>query len=159
MKNKLLVLVGVPGSGKSTWISNQPWSAAWHIVSTDKHVDAYAASVGKSYSEVFEEYMPTAVQLMADDLVKARAAYKNIVWDQTSVTRLSRMKKLRMLPEYEATAMVFSTPAEDELSRRLKSRPGKVIPQRVLIQMIAGWEDPTLAEGFSKIVNAGEFNA
>jgi predicted kinase len=159
MKNKLLVLVGVPGSGKSTWISNQSWSAAWHIVSTDKHVDDYAVSVGKSYSEVFEEYMPIAIRLMADDVVKARAEYKNIVWDQTSVTRLSRMKKLRMLPAYEATAIVFPTPAEDELSRRLKSRPGKVIPQRVIIQMITGWEEPTLDEGFSKIVHVGDFNA
>ena len=58
-----------------------------------------------------------------------------------------------MLPDYEAIAIVFPTPDDTELRRRLKSRPGKVIPQRVIYQMKEHWQDPTLEEGFSEIWN------
>jgi len=33
----------------------------------------------------------------------------------------------------------------------LKSRPGKNIPSHVMVQMIRGFEVPTLSEGFSEI--------
>jgi len=95
--------------------------------------------------------MPTAVKLMAAQVVAARAAGKDIVWDQTSTTVKSRAKKFNMLPEYEAIAVVFKTPELKELNLRLKSRPGKNIPSHVMVQMIRGFEMPTLSEGFSEI--------
>jgi predicted kinase len=113
------ILVGVPGSGKSTWIENQKsWAQDCAIISTDYHVEEYARSVGKTYSEVFEEYMPTAVRLMADNVVTARNYDFNIIWDQTSTTVASRAKKFRMLPDYQHIAVVFRTPSAGELQRR-----------------------------------------
>jgi gluconate kinase len=56
-----------------------------------------------------------------------------------------------MLPDYEHVAVVFQTPEQDELKRRLKSRPGKVIPKRVVETMIELWEEPTEEEGFKEI--------
>lgn len=150
---KLYVLVGVPGSGKSTWVANQSWDLGkTAFVSTDSHVEAYARSVGKTYSEVFDEYMPTAIKLMAEQVVEARELGKDIVWDQTSTTVKSRARKFRMLPDYEAVAVVFPTPAREELDRRLKSRPGKNIPQRVIHQMIEYFEKPDLTEGFKEVI-------
>jgi len=149
--NKLYVLVGVPGSGKSTWVKNQDWAKDCAIISTDDHVERYAASVGKTYSDVFTEYMPKAVKLMADDVVKAREAGKDIIWDQTSTTLASRTRKFNMLPDYYAIAVVFKTPDHKELMRRLWSRPGKEIPEHVIASMIAGWDEPTEDEGFDEI--------
>jgi predicted kinase len=149
---KLYVLVGVPGAGKTTWIGHQDFN--WdntELVSTDRFVEQYADVNKKTYNEVFEAYMPTAVKLMAAQVVAARAAGKDIVWDQTSTTIKSRAKKFNMLPEYEAIAVVFKTPELTELNLRLKSRPGKNIPSHVMVQMIRGFEVPTLSEGFSEI--------
>jgi len=149
---KLYVLVGVPGAGKTTWIGHQDFN--WdntELVSTDRFVEQYADVNKKTYNEVFEAYMPTAVKLMAAQVVAARAAGKDIVWDQTSTTVKSRAKKFNMLPEYEAIAVVFKTPELTELNLRLKSRPGKNIPSHVMVQMIRGFEVPTLSEGFSEI--------
>ena len=152
--SKLYVLVGIPGSGKSTWVVNQRWDMSkTAFVSTDGLVEAYAKEQGKTYSEVFDEYMPKAVKLMAAQVVEARKAGKDIVWDQTSTTIASRAKKFKMLPDYEAIAVVFKTPDDEELRRRLKSRPGKHIPQRVIYQMKEHWQDPTLEEGFTEIWN------
>jgi predicted kinase len=148
---KCYQLIGVPGSGKSTWVKNQDWVLGMEYVSTDHHVEAYAESVGKTYSEVFKDYMPTAVELMAAEVVEARKAGRDVIWDQTSTTIASRARKFNMLPDYYHIAVVFRTPEKIELERRLASRPGKEIPAYVIDQMIDGWQEPTEDEGFKEI--------
>jgi len=148
---KCYQLIGVPGAGKSTWYSNQDWMKDMAYVSTDMFVEEHAKSVGKTYSEVFNDFMPTAVDLMVEEVIKAREAGKDIIWDQTSTTLASRTRKFNMLPDYYHIAVVFKTPEHKELMRRLKSRPGKVIPKRVIQQMTTHWEDPSEEEGFKEI--------
>ena len=148
---KCYQLIGVPGSGKTTWFRNQDWTDKCYYISTDKHVEAYAEAHGKTYSEVFNDYMPTAVENMVEEVERARAGGVDIIWDQTSTTIASRIKKFRMLPNYEHIAVVFETPDRIELKRRLASRPGKVIPEVVVEGMLASFEMPTEEEGFAQI--------
>ena len=148
---KCYQLVGVPGAGKSTWVASQEWAKDCVYVSTDMHVERQAELEGKTYNEVFKDFMPFAVKMMADDVVKAREAGKDIIWDQTSTTVKSRARKFNMLPGYEHIAVVFKTPEHKELMRRLMSRPGKEIPDHVIYSMIGTWEDPTVEEGFTEI--------
>jgi predicted kinase len=148
---KCYQLVGVPASGKSTWVKNQDWAVLCVHVSTDKWVDLYAESVGKTYSEVFDEYMPTAVDLMAKEVIAAREMGRDIIWDQTSTGVKARARKFNMLPDYEHIAVVFKTPETNELARRLASRPGKNIPAHVMRSMIDNFEMPTEEEGFSQV--------
>ena len=148
---KCYQLVGVPGSGKTTWIDNHAWTIPCAKISTDKWVDIYAREVGKTYSEVFTDFMPTAVDLMAKEVVMARGMDRDIIWDQTSTTVKSRARKFNMLPDYEHIAVVFKTPEHKELIRRLWSRPGKEIPDHVIASMISFWEEPTIEEGFKEI--------
>jgi predicted kinase len=152
---KCYQLIGVPASGKSTWIKNQDWALGLTVVSTDMWVEIYAKEQGKTYSEVFTEYMPTAVDLMAKQVVFAREHGHTIIWDQTSTTVKSRERKFRMLPDYEHIAVVFRTPDRAELDVRLSGRPGKHIPKNVIDSMIKCWEEPTLEEGFKEIWFAG----
>jgi predicted kinase len=151
---KCYQLVGVPGSGKSTWVANQEWKDNCYYISTDKHVEAYAEAHGKTYSEVFNDYMPTAVDNMVEEVIRARDAGIDIIWDQTSTTVASRVKKFKMLPNYEHIAVVFETPDRIELKRRLDSRPGKEIPDVVIEGMLASFEMPTREEGFNEIWHA-----
>ena len=150
---KCYQLIGVPGSGKSTWIKNQVWALGLTVVSTDMWVEIYAKEQGKTYSEVFNDYMPTAVDLMAKQVVKARELGHTIIWDQTSTTVKSRTRKFNMLPNYAHIAVVFETPSRLELNKRLASRPGKEIPNVVIEGMRASFEMPTLEEGFTEIWN------
>ena len=150
---KCYQLVGVPGAGKSTWVSNQDWATDCTHVSTDMWVEMEADRVGKTYSEIFTEYMPKAVQLMARQVELARDINRDIIWDQTSTTVASRTRKFNMLPDYYHIAVVFRTPEHKELMRRLVSRwdSGKIIPEHVVASMIASWEEPTEEEGFDEI--------
>ena len=148
---KCYQLVGVPGSGKSTWIKNQTWMSGMPVVCTDTFVEDYAKKQGKTYSEVFDEYMPIAVKLMANQAKICEANGLDLIWDQTSTTIASRARKFNTLPRYEHIAVVFTTPEPEELARRLASRPGKVIPEDVVRSMIDGFEMPTEDEGFIEI--------
>jgi predicted kinase len=150
-KPVVYVLVGVPGSGKSTWIKNQTWALGLTVASTDNFIEDYAKKQGKTYSEVFDEYMPTAVDLMSTVVVHAREHGHDIIWDQTSTTVKSRARKFRMLRDYEHIAVVFKTPERDELDARLASRPGKNIPQEVVSSMISTFELPTKEEGYKEV--------
>lgn len=154
--NKLYVMVGVPGSGKSTWIKNQIWALGLPVVSTDAFVEHYAYQQGKTYSEVFQEYMPIAVKLMANQVLICQANKLDIIWDQTSTTIATRAKKIRMLPEYYKIAVVMKTPPTAELERRIASRAGKEIPWEVVSNMAQQLENepPTLEEGFDEIWHA-----
>jgi predicted kinase len=143
---KVYMLIGVPGSGKSTWIGSQDWAGDCVLVSTDKLVELEAGRQGKTYNQVFSSYIDTATELMNDDVREAVAAGKDIIWDQTNTGRKSRKAKLAMAPGYHKIAVVFATPEEDEWQRRLASRPGKSIPDAVLKAMATGLQLPADGE-------------
>ena len=148
---KCYQLIGVPGAGKSTWVANQDWAKDCVYVSTDKYVEIHAESLGKTYNDVFDEFMPEAVNLMCQDVIVAREQGKDIIWDQTSVSVKSRKRKFNMLQDYEHIAVVFKTPEKEELAKRLASRPGKNIPDHVMRSMIENFDMPTTEEGFSQV--------
>jgi guanylate kinase len=122
------------------------------VVSTDNFVEKYAQEQGKTYNEVFADYMPVAVKLMTNQVSTAKANNRNIIWDQTSTSIGARARKFNMLPDYEHIAVVFPTPDKDELARRLAGRPGKNIPDHVMRSMIDGFVMPTEDEGYTKII-------
>jgi predicted kinase len=144
-------LVGVPGSGKTTWIKSQPWAKDCVIVSSDNYIETYAKTRGKTYSEVFNDFINTATKLMLDNARNARKQGKDVIWDQTSTTVNSRKRKFETLPDYTHIAVVFLTPPMNVLSQRLNSRVGKNIPMSVLDSMIKNFQMPTESEGFSEI--------
>jgi predicted kinase len=152
---KAYILIGVPASGKSTWVNNQTLVEDYTYVSTDFWVEQFAKAANTSYTEIFESAMPYAIDQMLEQVRLSRKYNANIIWDQTSTTVKSRAKKFKMLPNYEHIAVVFPTPDRAELNRRLANRPGKVVPVEVVDSMIAGFQMPTLAEGYKQIIIIG----
>jgi predicted kinase len=149
--SKVYVLVGVPGAGKSTWVENQLWTKDCVYVSSDLFIEEEAERQGKTYNDVFKEYVNVAIGLMLDKVIAAREEGKDIIWDQTSVSVKSRKKKFQMLPDYDHIAVVFDTPPASELMKRLASRPGKNIPWEIVNSMINNFEMPTEEEGFKEV--------
>lgn len=145
------MLVGVPGSGKSTWIKNNDHDAI--VLSTDNYIERAAEKHGKTYSEVFKDTIGQATDQMEKDLIQAVRNERDIIWDQTNLTAQSRKNKLGRIPRsYKKVAVFFSVP--QNLRDRLASRPGKTIPEPVIISMINQLQPPTKEEGFDEIVHA-----
>lgn len=146
----LYMLIGVPGSGKTTWIKNNRHDAM--VLSTDDKIEAEAAKLGKTYSEVFGDAIKRATSEMQVDLTRAVRDRRNIIWDQTNLTRKSRKSKMSQIPkDYHKIAVFFSVPPD--LRERLANRPGKTIPEPIIISMINQLEPPSKDEGFDEIVN------
>ena len=148
---KVYMLIGVPASGKSTWLANQEWAKDIPVVSSDRFIDEYAAKEGKTYNDVFADYVKIATRLMDNQVEICKANNTDIIWDQTNISAKSRKSKLAKLEGYEKIAVVFKTPEPAELSKRLASRPGKNIPANVIDSMIDNFEMPTEEEGFNEI--------
>jgi predicted kinase len=151
---KLYMLIGVPASGKSTWLRNNMTSSGV-IVSSDDHVERLAAMQGKTYNEAFKDVVGDATKAMMTDLSDAIAAQKDIYWDQTNTGKQARAKKLKQVPNnYEKVAVSFPTPDDEEHQKRLASRPGKVIPDFVMKSMADNLQAPSRDEGFDDIIVA-----
>jgi predicted kinase len=122
-------------------------------VSTDKLIELEAGRQGKTYNDVFKDYIDTATKLMNADVLEAVAEGKDIIWDQTNTGRKSRKAKLAMMPGYYKIAVMFATPEKEEWQRRINSRPGKMIPEGVLKAMAMGLQLPEEGE-FDEVWNA-----
>lgn len=151
-----LFLIGPPGSGKSTWA--QPYlDQGWAHISTDQWVERVAREQKKTYGEVFQAEIKNAERDMQARLDAAISDGRNIVWDQTNMSRKGRRAKVdRLLSAgYNVDAHVFM-PTSQELNRRQMKRAvetGKAIPQRVIDMMMDNYEAPIEAEGFASITN------
>lgn len=154
------MLVGAPGSGKSTWTRNflSKTSDEYVVISSDDII----VELGKlldpnmNYSDAFKKVNFKAVQAELNNrLNSAIADMKNIIWDQTNLTSKSRKGRVSRIPKvYHKTCVVFEL-AHDELFRRLEKRAreeGKHIPEKVVKDMIATYETPATSEGFDRII-------
>lgn len=155
---KLYMLIGVPASGKSTWRTQHAGDAA--VISTDDIIEQTAVASERTYNEVFKENIKFATEMATARAKHAFATGEDVVWDQTNLTQKSRKSKLAMVPdEYERIAVVFLTPDDAEWQRRL-DRPGKSIPQNILMGMRDTMQFPDPEEGFDRIqVVGGEVDA
>lgn len=146
------MLVGVPGSGKSTWIKNQDFTYAI-IASSDDYIERVAAESGKTYDEVFSRAIGYAQKFVDSQVQQAINLDATLVWDQTNTTAKGRKVKLGRIPkEWRKICVFFATPEPEVLQRRLDSRIGKKIPKDVMKSMIDNLEVPDLKEGWDEIV-------
>jgi heterogeneous nuclear ribonucleoprotein U-like protein 1 len=152
------ILVGLPGSGKSTWrakhIAANP-TADPVTVSTDDMIDEYATEHGLTYSEAWDKVnmssLNTRFKYLLRDAVKAG---RNIIVDRTNMGAKARREILKEVTEtYTSHAVIFVV-TDEVLVERLKTRAettGKVIPEFVIKSMAGRYVRPTREEGFDTI--------
>ena len=151
---ELVMLCGIPTSGKSTYVEKLKKLDYWKdavVLSTDNYIENYAKRVGQTYNEVFDDVIPDATRELELQLITAKDKGKNIIWDQTNLSRKSRKNKLRKIPSFYARAVVyFEISLEDALERN-KHREGKFIPESILKRMWHQFEIPTHNEDFDYV--------
>lgn len=162
MKNtgnpKLIVLVGPPCAGKSTFINK--YHAATEVISRDAFVEAAGARRGLNYSDSFK-FLNTNKEIstaevdeeMNKQITSIRQNNKSVIIDMTSMSKKSRRRWVSEFSKYDKKAVVFLTGFE-ELKKRNKNRAektGKYIPDHVLQDMCIKYSMPTYAEGFNEI--------
>jgi predicted kinase len=151
----IYVLVGLPGTGKSTWVRSINRNGDYVLISSDDEIERHAKDQGLTYNDVFGDYIKTATALMKQKFKDAIASNANIIWDQTNMTAKKRNSILQQVPKtYKKIAVVFQLD-DDELKSRLEKRAneeGKSIPAHILKSMADTFQMPTTAEGFDDII-------
>lgn len=149
----VVLLVGLPGVGKSTWISNhaQRWPRTV-IVSSDQIIDQIGQTYGMTYNELFDQISYSFCEKICHKVAKHWISNQwNIVWDQINLTANSRKKKLKHFPDkYQKICVYFPIPPDHQ--QRLDNRRGKVILPEVIQSMKQLLEPPTIDEGFDQLL-------
>lgn len=142
--NKLYVMIGVPGSGKSTFVANE-LSNAIHIsrdIIRFSIVDKNEAYFSKE-KEAFGEFIKIIQILLDNDI--------NVVADATHLHPRSRAKLFNALnidkTKTFVVAVVMRTPL-DECIRRNELRKGTrgYVPVDAVRRMFESFEEPTFEE-------------
>ena len=165
---EITVMVGVSGSGKSTYIEKGNWEHQ-PVCSTDQYIEQHGKDYGfDNYTDAFEDVQAkdmfsTYNSLFFYDMHKNIFNGINFIVDRTNLTVFSRKKlisylKTRALGEeklpVKIKCVVFNSTFEQvmkNLSHR-NEQTGKSIPQHIVEQQFTSFEMPTLEEGFDEII-------
>lgn len=154
----LIMLCGLPTSGKSTFVSKLLEEPAYKnsvVLSTDSYIEQVAQKLNKTYNDVFDDSIGEATRQLELNLIEAKDRGKNIIWDQTNLTPKTRKKKLSKIPSsYARIAIWFDIALEDALKRN-QQRPGKMIPENVLSLMSEQFVPPSCDDGFDVVIKEG----
>lgn len=149
------MLVGLPASGKTTFCRKlmENFPGVFDVVSVDNYIDAKAAEHNISYDEAHRLFCGECVKRSKEDNFLFATYKKDYIIDKQNIS--FRHKKLvDNADNYVNIAVVFSTPPLSEWKKRLKSRPGKTVPDYVLKENEASFLYPNRDEGFDKIFQA-----
>lgn len=131
----MVVLCGVPGTGKSTWC---------------------AVHLAGSHIVVSKDRMRNAPRKEARQVRELRAALsagRSVVVDNTNLTRDVRAPILAIAREFGARcrAVVMDTSLETARARNAERTGPTRVPEGILFEMVRRWEPPTAEEGFDEV--------
>lgn len=149
----LTVLVGLPGSGKSTSI---PEHFDGFVYSTDRYIEQCAKQNGWTYDQAFKEFINSATKYMNEQLNLAIHSNTDIIWDQTNLGDNKRRSILFKIPKhYHKICICRVLPRTEtewsDLNQRLLQREGKTIPSYIINTMKLSYIEPSVAEGFDEV--------
>ena len=148
------MLVGIPCSGKSTYVEKLKTIPYWSnsvILSTDNYIEKVAQEHNTTYNEIFEDCISEATRQLELAFIMAKDRGENLIWDQTNLTVKTRKKKLSKLPSFYARGVIYFEISLEEALERNKNREGKIIPESILKRMYHQLEIPTKNEDFDYV--------
>lgn len=152
-KQTICVMVGIPGSGKST-MAQKIKGALWHcpqIISSD---EIRAEFLGSEYDQTQNSKV---FDIFYQRLREAVGCGFDVILDATNTTLKTRA---RIFKEFERCkvsrgdvdiiAYVVNTPIE-EVFKRNESRQ-RIVPREVINRFMMGYQHPQTFEGFDRVV-------
>ncbi len=139
---KIIVLAGLPGSGKSAWAAQQGVG----VLSSDA---VRALLTGSEENQTVNPLVFETLRFLLSMRVRAGAAVTII--DATSLTASERRAWVRFAASLgcSAEAVFFDTPTKTCKARN-KAR-SRVVPDDVMSRFALRLTPPSLKEGFSKV--------
>jgi GTPase Era involved in 16S rRNA processing len=168
-ENKVYVMVGPPGVGKSTYIKNNSAMKNCIIISRDSIVERVAEENGYTYTELFnntpeiKELNKQIDQELENNINNASKGGRDVVVDKTNMNIKARASILNRFPRNKFTRIALDFMPDisnfDNLMKSnefrnielTKSGKNKNISRLVLQMMFDRYEPPTEEEGFDRV--------
>lgn len=139
---KLVLLVGLPASGKSTWLARQGFPAlssdAVRVLLTD---DVHSQKVNRLVFKTLRYLAKARLEAGAEVTYIDSTALG--VWERRCWVRLAQMHGCPI------EAMFFDVPLAE--CKRRNARRARKVPEDVLDKMAARLVPPSVEEGFSRV--------
>ena len=150
---KLMVMVGIPGSGKSTFAKHYSEDAN-NMPTVWISRDEVRYSLISDKDEYFAKEKDV-FKVFAKKINEALAEGKNVIADATHINAQSRKKLLASvtIPNIQIEACVMETSLQECLKNNEKRSGRACVPKEAILRMYRQFEYPTFAEGFSSISN------
>ena len=150
----VIILVGPPLSGKTTWIRNN--FPTTDVISRDEIVMEVYGS--RNYTEAFKSVDQKEVDRVLDARLKqANLLKKNVIIDMTHMSSKRRKQNLDYFSDdYYKLAVIFPILQEEEYDRRNKKRieeENKDLPMHIVKSMISSYQPIRPEEGFNKVIS------
>ena len=150
----VIILVGPPLSGKTTWIRNN--FPTTEVISRDEIVMEVYGS--KNYTDAFNNVNQKEVDRVLDSRLKeANKSKKNVIVDMTHMTSKRRKQNLDYFSDdYYKLAVIFPILSDEEYVKRNKKRieeENKDLPMHIVKRMISSYQPIRSDEGFNKIIS------
>jgi len=160
-EKRLILLIGLPNSGKSTFRSELNNFGEYFVLSRDDLLETfYEVKTGEkaSYNEMYN-YIHKDDKILKEfencfrAQIEQSQKYSNVLVDMTQLSLSSRRKMLNNFQNFRKSAIVVMTD-NAELYKRNKERfqkTNKYISEKVIFNMMTSFVFPVLEEGFEDI--------
>lgn len=128
---EIIVMVGYPGSGKST-IANKYNKDNYKVISGDEFITS------KKMIKESEKYLSNGY---------------SVIYDSTNPTKAKRKEYIDVANKYKINAVCINVKTDIVESIFRNNKRDKVIPKITYYVFRKKYEEPAIEEGFSKIIN------
>jgi predicted kinase len=162
-RGKLLIPIGIPGSGKSTW-AEQRAREGWRIISTDRIRKAIAGSLQSANSPKSQEITNKLTFSSFHKQIKnALIQGDKVVADATNLYPSSRQQLRELAQAANAEVhIVFFTDLELARQRNKKRDPDQIVPDDVMEEMCKLHQECSkdlAKEQYTSVLEASDYTA